>query len=313
MELRNKIKQVEEKKPFGWKILRKFYQRNVEALEAVVDNLINLMALAWTFCPGIGEPDKETGFFNRFVFCGNGGFVDMGHFFNCAVISYLYGPEEAHKRGEETEIGQRYLHERDWLVKMRERHILQMVTNLLWGYATSADTIEDRASDHFGILLGEYMRNADDNKKIIDYFVNLYPTLVYQTIKGMGKRKTTVGEVVDSIIIGFRNLRRVVGNGKRIDVVKYMKDFFDEYDAIGPEDKVPKGLFESIIDFYAEKYNGDQWKEYGCREWVAVIPQDLWEQVVRGREKFKEKALPIKIQLKATGKLVDPYEGEAPQ
>ncbi len=269
--------------------------------------------MAWTFCPGIGEPDKETGFFNRFVFCSNGGFVDLGHFFNCAVISYLYSPEVAHKRGEETEIRQRWLREKDWLVKMRERHILQMVTNFLWGYATSADTIEDRGSDYLGILLGEYMRNAGDNKKIIDYFVNLYPTLVYQTVKAMGKRKGTIGEFIDSMVMAFKNFFRVVGSGKRIDIVKYMKDFFDEYDAIGPKDKVPEGLFGSIIDFYAEKYSSDQWEAYACREWVGVIPQDLWEQVVRGREKFKEKALPIKIQLKATGQLVDPYEGEAPQ
>jgi hypothetical protein len=314
MELRQKLKHLEKRKPFGWKILKKFYQKNVEALTAVVDNLVNLMALAWTFCPGIGEPEKETGFFNRFVFTGNGGFVDMGHFFNCAVIAYLYGPEEARRRGEETEIEQRMFRENKWLVEIRKRGVADMLTSFFWGFATSADTIEDRASDHFGILLGSYLRDLGDNGKIIDYFMELYPALVYDTVKKLGKRKSTIGEIVDTVVMFFRLLGRVVGNGKRADIPGYMKKFYSDYDAIDPKDGnvVPRGLVNSIVKFYEEKYEGDEWNKYGCREWVAVIPQELWERVIRGREKFAQKGIPIKIQLTDTGKLVDPYQGDPP-
>jgi hypothetical protein len=314
MEMRQKITDLEKTKPFGWKILKKFYQKNVDALTAVVDNLVSLMALAWTFCPGIGEPEKETGFFNRFVFTGNGGFVDMGHFFNCAVIAYLYGPEEARRRGEETEIEQRMFRENKWLVETRKRGVADMLTSFFWGFATSADTIEDRASDHFGILLGDYVRNLGENGKIIDYFLELYPTLVYDTMKKRGKRKSTIGEIIDSVVIFFRLLGRVVGNGKKADIPGYMEKFFSEYDAIDPKDGnvVPRGLVNSIVKFYEEKYEGDEWAKYGSKEWVAVIPQELWERVVRGREKFAQKDLPVKIQLTATGKLVDPYQGDPP-
>jgi hypothetical protein len=313
-ELKQKMKRLEETKPLGWKTMRKFYQKNLEALTVVVDNLVNLMALAWTFCPGIGEPEPETGFYNRFVFTGNGGFVDMGHFFNCAVIAYLYGPEEARRRGEETEIEQRQLRENKWLVEMKKRSPSQLLSNLFWGFATSADTIEDRASDQFGILLGGYMRNLGDNGKIIDYFTEIYPSLVYNTIKNLGKRKNTIGEILDTTVMAFKLLQRVVGNGKKADIYEYMRKFYDEYDAIDPKnnDDVPRGMVNSIVRFYEEKYNSEEWRKYGCREWVAVIPQELWEQVVRGREKFEEKALPIKIQLKDSGQLVDPYQGVPP-
>jgi hypothetical protein len=314
MKLKERIKQLETKKPFGWKITRKFYQKNVNAIGAVVDNMVNLMALAWTFCPGIGEPEKETGFYNRFVFTGNGGFIDLGHFFNCAIIAYLYGTEDAFKRAEETEVQQRWLREKEWLVKMKERRLIQIVTNLLWGYATSADTIEDRASDYFGLKLGEYMRTYENNGKVIDYFVKLYPKLVKQSVKIFGRR-SWLGKVIDAIVMFFKNLFHTVGNGEVVDIKKQMIEFFDEYDAIDPRDSdaVPKFLFQSIIDFYFEKYSGKEWDSYTCKEWWAVIPQELWERVVRGRKKFKEKALPIKIQLKESGKLVDPYPGDLPQ
>lgn len=314
MKLREKIKQLETKKPFGWKLTRKFYQKNVNAIGAVVDNMVNLMALAWTFCPGIGEPEKETGFYNRFVFTGNGGFIDLGHFFNCAIIAYLYGTEVALKRAEETEVQQRWLREKEWLVKMKERHLIQIVTNLLWGYATSADTIEDRASDYFGLKLGENMRTYENNGKVIDYFVKLYPKLVKQSVKICGRR-SWLGKIIDAVVMFFKNLFYTVGNGEVVDIKEHMIKFFDEYDAIDPQDSdaVPKFLFQSIIDFYFEKYSGKEWDSYTCKEWVAVIPQELWERVVRGRKKFKEKALPIKIQLKESGDLVDPYPGDPPQ
>jgi hypothetical protein len=189
-----------------------------------------------------------------------------------------------------------------------------MLTSFFWGFATSADTIEDRASDHFGILLGDYVRNLGENGKIIDYFLELYPTLVYDTMKKRGKRKSTIGEIIDSVVIFFRLLGRVVGNGKKADIPGYMEKFFSEYDAIDPKDGnvVPRGLVNSIVKFYEEKYEGDEWAKYGSKEWVAVIPQELWERVVRGREKFAQKDLPVKIQLTATGKLVDPYQGDPP-
>jgi hypothetical protein len=314
MKLKEKIKQLETKKPFGWKITRKFYQKNVNAIGAVVDNMVNLMALAWTFCPGIGEPEKETGFYNRFVFTGNGGFIDLGHFFNCAIIAYLYGTEKAFQRAEETEVQQRWLREKEWLVKMKERRLIQIFTNFLWGYATSADTIEDRASDYFGLKLGEYMRTYENNGKVIDYFVKLYPKLVKQTVKIFGRRSWLV-KIIDAIVMFFKNLFCTVGNGEVVDIKKHMLKFFDEYDAIDPKDSdsVPKFLFQGIIDFYFEKYSSEKWDSYTCKEWLAVIPQELWERVVRGRKKFKEKALPIKIQLKESGKLVDPYPGDPPQ
>lgn len=314
VKLKETVKQLETKKPFGWKISRKFYQRNVNALGAIIDNMVNLMALAWTFCPGIGEPEKETGFYNRFVFTGNGGFIDLGHFFNCAIIAYLYGTEKAYKRAEETEVQQRWLREKEWLVKMKERRLIQIVTNLLWGYATSADTIEDRASDHLGLLLGKYMREFEGNGKVIDYFIDLYPKLLRQSLKICGSR-SWLCKFFDNIGMFFKNIFCTVGNGEIVDIKKYMTTFFDEYDAIDPKDSstVPKFLFGDVIDFYFEKYSGKEWDDYTCKEWWVVLPQDLWERVVRGRKKFEKKALPIKIQLKESGQLVDPYPGNPPQ
>ena len=124
LKLKKKIIELKKDKPFGWKIACKFYQKNMDSLSPLIDNLINLITLAWEFCPAIGEPEMKTGFYNRFVFTSNGGFVDLGHFFNCSIISYLYGNEEAIKRGENTEIGQRWLREKKWLVKLREKRVL---------------------------------------------------------------------------------------------------------------------------------------------------------------------------------------------
>jgi hypothetical protein len=44
-----------------------------------------------------------------------------------------------------------------------------------------------------------------------------------------------------------------------------MKAFYDEYDAIDPKDGnvMPRGLVESLVKFYEEKYNGDEWQKYG--------------------------------------------------
>jgi hypothetical protein len=309
-KFKKKIEQLEKKKPFGWKIVRKFYQRNIDDISSLVDNLINLVALAWTFCPAIGEPEQETGYFNRFVFTCNGGFIDLGHFFNCAIIAYLYGAEQADRRAKSTEIQQRKLREKKWLVKLRERNYLRLITNLLWGYATSADTIEDRASDKLGINLGKYIRDDDDNGKITDYYVELYPKMVKKSIKLFGKL-STFQQIIDAITMFFKNMFYTLHKSSTVDIEKYMRTFFDEYDAIDPNDFsiVPPGLFEDIVDFYTEKYAGEDWDKYTCTDWHAVIPQDLWEQVVRGRDKFQQNIVPIKIQLKKTGELVDPYTG----
>ena len=307
LQFEKKIKQLEEEKPFGWKIIRKFYQRNLDDIKPLVDNLINLVALAWTFCPAIGEPEQETGYFNRFVFTSNGGFIDLGHFFNCAIVAYIYGAEKAEQRAEATEIGQFMLREKKWLVKLRKRNYLRMITNLPWGYATSAETIEDRGSDKLGIALGMDMRNKGDNKLLMDYFIKLYTQMVRKSFV-LFKRQSKFQQVFETIVLFFKNIFYTLHESSALDVQDYMKNFFDDYDAIDPNDRsiVPAGLFKNIIDFYTEKYSSDDWKEYTCSDWQAVIPQDLWEQVVRKREKFQQKLLPIKIQLK-TGKRVDPY------
>lgn len=308
LQFQKKIDQLEKNRPFGWKIVRKFYQRNLDDISPLVDNLINLIALAWTFCPAIGEPEQETGYFNRFVFTCNGGFIDLGHFFNCSIIAYLYGTESAEQRAEETEIGQRKLREKKWLRKLRERNYLRLITNLLWGYATSADTIEDRASDKLGINLGLNIRSEQDNSKLIDYFIEFYSQMVRRSFRPF-KRQSKFQKIIEISSLFFKNMFYTLHQSTTVDIENYMKDFFDEYDAINPNDDsvVPAGLFKNIIAFYTEKYYSEHWDQYTCPDWVAVIPQDLYDQVVKDREKFHQKLLPIKIQLKATGALVDPF------
>ena len=307
LQFRKKITQLEESKPFGWRITREFYQRNLNDLSPLVDNLINLVALAWTFCPAIGEPEQETGYFNRFVFTSNGGFIDLGHFFNCAIVAYIYGEEQAEQRAEATEIGQFMLREKKWLCKLRERNYLRLITNLLWGYATSADTIEDRGSDKLGIALGLFIRNDKDNKKLIEYFTELYSQMVRKSFR-LFRKQSKFQQFIETVTIFFKNMFYTLHKSSAVDIEGKMKNFFDEYDGIDPYDQsvVPPRLFKSVIDFYTEKYFGEDWKKYTCDEWQVVIPQDLWEQVVRGRKKFQQKLLPIKIQLK-TGDRVDPY------
>ncbi len=308
LKLKKKIEHLERQRPFGWRIARKFYQRNLDDLKPLVDNLVNLVTLAWTFCPAIGEPEAETGFFNRFVFTSNGGFIDLGHFFNCSIISYLYDTEQADRRAEATEIAQRRLRTKRWLVTLRERNYLRLLTNLLWGYATSADTIEDRASDKLGIHLGTQIRKLKDNARLIDYFMTLYPKLVRSSLRVFGKQ-SWLQQKLEVLWLMVQNLFYTARQSATMDLEAYMKAFFDEYDAIDPEDRsvVPVGLFKSVVDFYTEKYFGEEWDNYTCPAWEVVIPQDLWEQVVKGRPKFGPRLLPIKVQLKATGERVEPY------
>ena len=115
-------------------------------------------------------------------------------------------------------------------------------------------------------------------------------------------------QLVELITLFFKNIFYTFHTGSSFDMYGYMKNFFDDYDAIDPNDRsvVPQGLIEDTIDFYTEKYFSEDWKDYTCPDWQAVIPQDLWEQVVRKRENFQQQLLPIKIQLK-DGKRVDPY------
>jgi len=308
LKLREKVENLGKEKPFAWRIQRRLYGRMLHSVEQVVDNLVHLVALGWTFNPGIGEPGKETGFYNRYVFGRRCGFLDLGHFFNCAMVAYLYGPEEAKQRGERMELSQRRLRTKTWLKNLREYKFLSPLTELFWGFATSADTIEDRSSDWFGILLGKQMREYANNGKIIDYFVGKWHELVKEEMLGPEKVSLwrRMYEVMQSL---FELLRYRIGTGARFDIPEYMKDFFDKHGAMDPHNsqEVPPGLLEETISFYLEKYNSDDWEKYAARQWQVVIPQELWEQVVRDKWTDAESALPIKIQLKDNGEKVEPY------
>jgi hypothetical protein len=313
LKLRDKVENLSEEKPFAWKIQKRLYGRLLHSIEQVVDNLMNLMALGWTFNPGIGEPGMETGFYNRFVFGRRCGFLDLGHFFNCAIVSYLYSPEEAKQRGENMELRQRRLRKKDWLKKLRQFEILSPLTDLFWSFAASADTIEDRSSDWFGIQLGEKMRTHGSNGKIIEYFIARWPGLVKDEILGPEKVSwwRRMIEIIKSL---FELLRFRIGTGARFDIASYMKTFFETYDAIDPRNSKdsPPGLLEETLSFYFEKYNSDEWEKYTARQWEVIIPQELWEQVVRDKWtqagwQNVEPELPIRIQLKSNGEKVAPY------
>jgi hypothetical protein len=312
LKLREKIENLGKEKPFAWRVQKRLYGRMLRSVEQVVDNLVHLAALGWTFNPGIGEPGMETGFYNRFVFGRRCGFLDLGHFFNCALVAYLYGAEEAKQRGESMELSQRRLRTQKWLTDLREHKFLSPVTDLFWGFATSADTIEDRSSDWFGILLGTKMREYGNNGRIVDFFVEKWPKLVKEEVLGAEKVSgwRRIYEVITSII---ELIRYRIGTGAGFDLPGYMKDFFEKYGAVDPRnpDEVPPGLLEKTIRFYIEKYNSDEWDKYAARQWEVVIPQELWERV--GRDKWTKAAwtqaeteLPIKIQLN-NGEKVEPY------
>jgi hypothetical protein len=152
--LREKYKAVADANSFKQRLWRSVYQRILEGLTGTVDNLVHLILLAWTFSPGIGEPDEQTGFYNRYVLGRYCGILDLGHFFNCAAVAYLYGEEEGRKRGEQIERRQRWLRRQKWLIEWRNQKESRMgrwLADFLWGFAASADTIEDRSSDWFGV------------------------------------------------------------------------------------------------------------------------------------------------------------------
>ncbi len=308
IKLKSKIESIKQKKPWGWRIYCRFYEKTLRALEPLIDNYIRLISLGWTFCPGIGEPEIGSGFYNRFVFTCNGGFIDLGHFFNCAIITYLYGGEFGQYRSEKTEKRQRWLRGKKWLTELREKKLLTMLTNMLWGYATSADTIEDRASDSFGIDLGEFMRKQAKNGRELDRFMQKFPEIIRESMKVKVNLNPFI-QIHDAIKMFFKNLIYHPGKTTRVDIPQYMQEFFKEYDGLDPKNGnvVPRGLLRAVLDFYTQKYDSPEWDKYTCREWWVVIPQVLWERVVSGRENFGKKKLPIKIQMKDTGELVDPY------
>lgn len=312
LRVRAKLATLLQEKPFGWKLWKWLYGRVLHSIESVVDNLINLVVLGWTFCPGIGEPDKESGFYNRFVFGARCGFLDLGHFFNCAVIAYLYGRDEATKRAESVEISQRKLRQKEWLQWMRQHTVLAPLAALFWGYSTSADTIEDRSSDWFGIALGQKMREHQNNGRIIEFFVAKWPQLVKGDLLETEK-ESAVQKFFAAIKLIVQVLRHRLGSGGKIDISQEMKTFFDQNGALDPADSaaVPPGLLDETIHFYMDKYGGDEWHKFTSRGWDVVIPQKLWERVVRDKfvkngEKLEDGALPIKIQLD-NGEKVSPY------
>jgi hypothetical protein len=312
LRLREKIQKLNKEKPFAWRMQKFAYDRVLHSLSRVVDNLVNLIALGWVFCPGIGEPDKRTGFYNRFVFGARCGFLDLGHFFNCAIISYVYGPEAAKERAESVEMAQRRVREMRWLEWMRQYSFLAPLTSFIWGYATSADTIEDRSSDWFGIRLGEKMRAHEDNGKIIEFFIAQWPSLVRGDMLGPEKESIfrKIYEIAKLII---QLLRYHLGSGGIFDITSYMQEFFADYGALDPNDEkiLAPALLRETIDFYMNQYGSTEWHKFTSRGWEVVIPQKLWEQVVRDRltqdkTKLNSVELPIRIQLD-NGEKVAPY------
>jgi hypothetical protein len=312
LRLREKIKTLEQDKPFAWRLQRFIYRRFEHSLGCVVDNLVSLIALGWVFCPGIGEPDKETGFYNRFVFGARCGFLDLGHFFNCAVIAYAYGPEAAKVRAESVEISQRRAREMRWLEQLRQYPVVAPLANLLWGYATSADTIEDRSSDWFGIALGEKMRAHKNNGRIIEFFIAQWPHLVKGDILGPDNQ-SFFRKIYDALKLIAQLIRHRLGSGGGFDIPGYMQEFFARHGALDPLDQtsLPPGLLDETIKFYMAKYGSAEWRQFTSRGWEVVIPQNLWEQVVRDRlmpdmKNLNNADLPIKIQLD-NGEKVMPY------
>jgi hypothetical protein len=312
LRLREKVKKLNKEKPFAWRLQKFAYDRLLHSLGSVVDNLVNLIALGWVFCPGIGEPNKQTGFYNRFVFGAHCGFLDLGHFFNCAIISYVYGPEAAKERAESVEVAQRRVRERRWLEWVRQYSFLAPLSNFIWGYATSADTIEDRSSDWFGIRMGEKMRAHENNGKIIEFFITQWPHLVKGDVLGPEQERLP-RRIYNIVKLIVQLLRHRLGSGGVFDIAKHLQKFFVDYGALDPNDEkiVAPALLQETIDFYMNKYGSTEWHKFTSRGWEVVIPQKLWEHVVRDKltqdkTKLNSAEPPIRIQLD-NGEKVTPY------
>lgn len=316
LRLREKIDTLAAEKPLAWRLQKFVYERVLRSLGNIVDNLVSLIALGWVFCPGIGEPDKNTGFYNRFVFGTRSGFLDLGHFFNCAVIAYVYGTEAAKARAESVEISQRRVHDMRWLVWMHESSLFAPLVNLIWAYGMSADTIEDRSSDWFGIALGQKIREHKNNGKIIEFFMAQWPHLVKGEVLG-AENESIFRKIYDVIKMAIPLLRYRPGSGGGFDIAKYMQEFFANYGGLDPNDEkaVSHSLLKETVDFYMNKYGHAEWHKFTSRSWEVVIPQKLWEQVARDKltpdmTKINGGELPFKVQLD-NGEKVPPYFREA--
>jgi hypothetical protein len=312
LSLREKIKKLSQEKTLTSRLQKLVYDRVLHSISSVVDNLINLIALGWVFCPGIGEPDKKTGFYNRYVFGTRCGFLDLGHFFNCAIISYAYGLEAAKARAESVEISQRRVRELRWVEQLRQYTVLAPLANLFWGYATSADTIEDRSSDWFGIMLGQKMREHQNNGKIIEFFIAQWPQLVKDEVLGPEK-ESRFRKIYGVLKLIFKMFRHRLGSGGVFDLAHYMQKFFSNHGALDPGDAeaLPPDLLEETINVYMGQYGHTEWHKFTSRGWEVIIPQKLWEQVVRDKlapsmKTMDDRELPIKIQLD-NGEKVTPY------
>jgi len=309
--LREKYRDLENAQSFSSRFWRYVYGRILHALSTTVDNLINLIVLAWRFAPGIGEPDQETGFYNRYVLGRYCGILDLGHFFNCAVVAYLYGEEEGRQRGEQVERRQRWLREQQWLVNWRNQKDNRWgkgLADFLWGFAASADTIEDRSSDWFGVQLGGHLRTCRHNDKVIEYFIEMWPRLVKSKISRK-KRISWLREFCTDAKMVFAVWRRVWNNGGVVDLTAYMQKFFDQQQVLAPAEieKLAPGLLSDTIETYRRHYDSAAWQDFAGRKWEIIFPQDLWEKVVRLGWNGAPTALPVKIQLKHNGEKVAPY------
>ncbi len=309
--LREKYREVEEAQSFKQRLWRYVYRRILVGLTAAVDNLASLIVLAWTFSPGIGEPDEQTGFYNRYVLGRYCGILDLGHFFNCAAVAYLYGEEEGKKRGEQIERRQRWLRQQKWLADWRnqkENRLGRWLADFLWGFAASADTIEDRSSDWFGILLGRHMRTFKKNDRIIEYFMRVWPQLVRSRIFSE-KKASRLRETWSDIRMIVAVWRHVWSKGGAFEVAGYMQQFFDQQEAIAPEqvEKIAPGLLAQIVEKFRQQSDSEAWQNFTTQKWEIVFPQDLWEKVVRVGWTGKATALPVKVQLKHNGERVEPY------
>lgn len=312
LTLREKYRALENAQSFKQKIWRYVYGRILEGLSGAVDNLVHLVVLAWTFAPGIGEPDEETGFYNRYVLGRYCGILDLGHFFNCAAVAYLYGEEEGKKRGEQIERRQRWLREQKWLAdwrKQKEGRLGRVFADFLWGFAASADTIEDRSSNWFGIQLGRQMRAFKKNERIIEYFMRAWPRMVRSKIIRGAKKASRWREAWADLQMIAAVWRQVWNHGGAFDIEGFMRKFFEEHHAFAPEEveKLAPGLLAEIIETYRKLYDSERGEDYAAKKWEIVFPQDLWEKVVRVGWNGKATALPVKVQLKHNGDKVEPY------
>jgi hypothetical protein len=107
----------------------------------------------------------------------------------------------------------------------------------------------------------------------------------------------------------FAVWRQVWNKGGVFDIAGFMRKFFEEQNAFAPEEveKLAPGLLAETIETYRKHYDSAEGKIFTALKWEIVIPQDLWEKVVRVGWNGKATALPVKVQLKHNGDKVEPY------